>query len=391
MMGELSGADASEGVPWPRPTVSGCHAMHVSRSCEPLRLLAWAVVAGTGLVLPARGDAPPAARRDAEFDREPSWTIPTPAEIEARGARWLEALAATTPAESLARGRAAWSRPRDATADALDRIVETAAAIDGRVADLNRVVTGRGHLAGPPEWLRDGTLPTFARESLALWAGRELVRHDRFDEALPFLADLDPGTAVDPATLLFCRAACQHWLLDSAAALETLDTLLERQGQIPLRYERLARMLRADAAALDTGSLDHIARRMRDVTRRLDLGGAGPATRKVQDGVVESLDKLIESLEKQQEQSAGAGAGAGGGGGGRQDGQARPMDESRLADGKGRGDVQKREIPAGDAWGSLPPHRREESLQQIGREFPPHYREAIEQYFKRLATGEKER
>ena len=29
------------------------------------------------------------------------------------------------------------------------------------------------------------------------------------------------------------------------------------------------------------------------------------------------------------------------------------------------------------------------ALQQIGREYPAHYREAIEQYFKRLATGEQ--
>ena len=31
------------------------------------------------------------------------------------------------------------------------------------------------------------------------------------------------------------------------------------------------------------------------------------------------------------------------------------------------------------------------ALQQIGREFPPHYREAIEQYFKRLANGAEDR
>ncbi len=36
----------------------------------------------------------------------------------------------------------------------------------------------------------------------------------------------------------------------------------------------------------------------------------------------------------------------------------------------------------------LPPHEREEALQQIAREFPPHYREVIEHYFKRLASGD---
>jgi len=67
------------------------------------------------------------------------------------------------------------------------------------------------------------------------------------------------------------------------------------------------------------------------------------------------------------------------------------MDDSRVAGGKGAGDVQNRDIGAADGWGNLPPHKREEALQQIGREFPPHYREAIEQYFKRLAAGGEER
>ncbi len=372
----------------PGMCIRGATTMTRSRRCGTAATLVGILI--IGLPLPAIAGAPALPARDAEFDREPSWSIPTQAEIEARAGAWLDGLATSAAPDVVSRARAAWNRPAAARVDPLDRIMETVAAVDRQAADLGQSLAGRGQMAGPPTWLKDGPLSTFAGEAVALWAGRELVRADRFDEALPFLAGLDPATAVDPAALLFCRAACQHWLLDTAAAVETIDLLLERQGQIPLRYERVARLLRADALALEAGSLDHIARRMRDSRRRLDLGGAGPATRKVQDGVVESLDKLIESLEKEQ-QSAGAGAGGGGaGGGGRQGGQATPLDDSRLADGKGRGDVQKREIQAGDAWGSLPPHRREASLQQIGREFPPHYREAIEQYFKRLASGGEE-
>ena len=63
------------------------------------------------------------------------------------------------------------------------------------------------------------------------------------------------------------------------------------------------------------------------------------------------------------------------------------MDDSRLADGKGPGEVTRRDLGDTDGWGNLPPHQRDEALQQIGREFPAHYREAIEQYFKRLAAG----
>jgi hypothetical protein len=198
------------------------------------------------------------------------------------------------------------------------------------------------------------------------------------------------GTAVDPAALLFHRAACQHWLLEADVAVESLDRLLERSSEIPVRYERVARLLRADIASLEDESLDHIARRMRDITRRLDLGRAGPKTLAVQDGVIDSLDKMIKQIEQQQQQQSQSSSGAGGGGGGRS-GNGTPMEESRIAGGKGAGEVTKRDIGDSDGWGKLPPHKREEALQQIGREFPAHYREAIEQYFKRLASGEEKR
>lgn len=64
------------------------------------------------------------------------------------------------------------------------------------------------------------------------------------------------------------------------------------------------------------------------------------------------------------------------------------MEDSMPAGGKGPGEVAKKDVGNGDGWGDLPPRKRDEALQQIGREFPPHYREAIEQYFKRLASGE---
>ena len=55
-------------------------------------------------------------------------------------------------------------------------------------------------------------------------------------------------------------------------------------------------------------------------------------------------------------------------------------------EGKGRGEVTKRDIGSGSGWGDLPPKEREQAMQQIGREFPSHYRDAIEQYFRKLAS-----
>ena len=52
---------------------------------------------------------------------------------------------------------------------------------------------------------------------------------------------------------------------------------------------------------------------------------------------------------------------------------------------RGKGEVDPKNIGKKDGWGNLPPKERQEVLQQIGRELPAHFRETIEEYFKRLA------
>lgn len=361
-----------------------------------------AMVALPAVAAPLRGEPAPESV-DRDLERPPSWSIPAYADVRQRMLGWLDAHAAAgkvSAAESAA-VREAWPEqpPVEGTIDLADRVMESLARCDPRCATLakdRREVRGEGHAsAGPADadgaWLADPATDPFQRDAVRLWLGRERVRHGRFDEGLALLADLDPATAIDPAALLFHRAACQHWLLEADVAVESLDRLLERAGEIPVRYERVARLLRADLATLEDESLDHIARRMRDVTRRLDMGRAGPKTLAVQDGVIESLDKMIKKIEQQQQQQQQQSQASGGAGGGGRGGNGAPMDDSRIAGGKGPGEVTKRDIGESDGWGKLPPHKREEALQQIGREFPSHYREAIEQYFKRLASGEEKR
>lgn len=346
-----------------------------------------------------------------DFGRPASWTPPSPAAVRERAMEWLAGKTASMPdgPTVLRRAAAVWDARFGAdgsvsatgmvTADVdiVDTVMEILALGDPRLAEVWQQSGGlaafdRSGRAGPraipvdEPWLDDPSVAGFERDTVRLWLGRLLVRHDRFDDALPLLVGLDVEESIDPATLLFHRAACQHWLLEADAASDALDQLLERADEIPARYERVGRLLRADLAALDEDSLDHVARRMRDVTRRLGLGRAGTATRTVQDGVVASLDRMIKEIEDQQQSSGG-----GGGGGAGQGGGAAPMDDSRLAGGRGAGEVRSRDLGGGDGWGNLPPQAREEALQQIGREFPPHYREAIEQYFKRLATGAEDR
>jgi hypothetical protein len=338
---------------------------------------------------------PDAVAPERDLERPPSWSIPAYAEVRRLMNGWLDRAAGQASAADIAAVRESWPEqaPDEPVADVLDHVMDSLSRIDARSATVRRSL-GDGRPAVAPAaadigWLNDPATDAFQRDAVRLWLGRECVRRDCFDEGLTLLADLDPTTSIDPASLLFHRAACQHWLLESDVAVESLDRLLERSGEIPVRYERVARLLRADIASLEDESLDHIARRMRDVTRRLDLGRPGPKTLAVQDGVIDSLDKMIKAIEQQQQQQQSqSSSGAGGGG---RSGNGTPMEDSRIAGGKGAGEVTKRELGDSDGWGKLPPHEREEALQQIGREFPAHYREAIEQYFKRLASGEEKR
>jgi hypothetical protein len=65
-----------------------------------------------------------------------------------------------------------------------------------------------------------------------------------------------------------------------------------------------------------------------------------------------------------------------------------PMQDSRIAELKAPGKVEPRDIGRDAGWGNLPDKDREKALQEIGREFPSHYREVIEEYFRRLAAEE---
>ncbi len=110
--------------------------------------------------------------------------------------------------------------------------------------------------------------------------------------------------------------------------------------------------------------------------------------REVEDGVIASLDKLIEEMEKQQQ--AAAAAMASGQGGGSQNMPLQPLPDSRPMGGKGEGKVANKPIGDSSGWGDLPPREREAALQQIGKEFPAHYRDMVEQYFRKLATDSEQ-
>jgi hypothetical protein len=215
-----------------------------------------------------------------------------------------------------------------------------------------------------------------------LYLARRLAHRRMFDEALEQLAAVAVNDVVDPASLLFYRAVAEHALLKPADCVASTAQLLENADAAPRRYVTVARMMQKDIAGVKEDSLDHISRRMDDVSRRLGLGLAGPKVRKIEDGVIESLDKMIKKMEDQQQESSPAQT--------VKTAPREPMRDSQPGGGKGEGKVDRKSIGSGRGWGDLPPKQREEALQRIGDDFPAHYREVIEEYFRRLANPERE-
>jgi hypothetical protein len=317
---------------------------------------------------------------DDELGRRASWTVPTTAEVKARLDDFLKDKT-LNEAERL-KIDALW--PDDAAtidpAELLDRLAASLAIVEPRAVEIVNSCQLEEVRLPPPRFalLDDASAPELVRDNLRLLYGRWLAQHHLVDESLEYLKDLAPQKVADPVSLLFYQAVGHHRLLAKEPCLKAVGLLLENEPQLPRRYVSLAKLMEADIKPLKVDSLDEIARLMDDIRRRLDLARAGKVVRDEEEQVIKKLEKMIEELEKQQRQAQQAANG-----GGAQ--PSNPMQDSQAAQLKGPGEVDPRSLGKKDGWGNLPPQQRQEVLQQIGRELPAHFRETIEEYFKRLA------
>jgi len=319
-----------------------------------------------------------------ELEKPASWSIPTTAEVKARLDDYLAGK--TLDEAAKLKIEALWpddAQPLDG-GELLDRLTASLAVVEPKAAEVVTAVRQNSlALAAPkPALLADESLPPLVRDNLRLLVGRWLAQHDLVDESLEVLKDVGTDNVADPATLLFYQAVGQHRLLKKDECLAAVTKLREREDELPRRYVTLARLMEADIKPLKEDSLDEIARMMDDIRRRLALARAGKVVRDEEDSVVAKLEKMIDDLEQQRQMRQ------------RQRQQARnrggrqpnnPMQDSQRAELKGAGEVDPKNLGKRDGWGNLPPKERQEVLQQIGRELPAHFRETIEEYFKRLA------
>jgi len=320
------------------------------------------------------------AEVQGELTFEASWELPEYRAVRQQVQNWVKENRFS--GELRTQVRSQWPsvdlRESDGS-DLLQRVAETFAIVDDRARQLVASCNTEFQGPVPPDisWLFDETVPKFVRNNLALYYARWLAQRGLYDEVVLAVEGLRPGDVVDPAGLLFYRTVAYQQLVEPELSRTALAQLMEHEDSLPRRYQQVAQLLSHDLEGLKDESLDHIARRMNDVRRRLEFGRAGKQVLMVEKSVVDSLDKLIKKLEEQQQQQNSSSSGA--------QQSSKPMQDSQLPSMRAPMQVEQRDIGSDSGWGNLPPKEREEALQQIGREYPGHYRYLIEQYFRELA------
>jgi tetratricopeptide (TPR) repeat protein len=269
-----------------------------------------------------------------------------------------------------------WEGEGPAVDEFLERVIESFALIHPGVAQL-----AAGSRPPSADLLSESSNPFF-RANVALYAGRLLVERRMYDEALAVLEQVDVREAVDPAALFFHRAVAAQGLLEIKPALDALDALLNRTENVPVRYSTTAVLLQADLQNLREKSLGEIARLMSDSERRLELGRAGEKVQGVQERIINNLDELIKKLE-----ALGSGGGGGGSGKNSSNNSSSPAQDSTVKGATAPGLTDPKKLSKEGSWGNLQSKEEQaKAKQMIHRNFPSHYRQAIETYFKKLAS-----
>ncbi|MFO0788517.1 MAG: hypothetical protein U0805_03605 [Pirellulales bacterium] len=320
----------------------------------------------------------------ADLLAEPSWK-PVPAQaVRAQLEEYLQTTKVDASKQAEVRDLWRTTAANDSDETTLDRLAQCLAKTDDRVANLVDVCSAAskpGQKLPEFAWLADSETPLIIRNNLRVYLARWLVQQGYYDEAIAWTDGLETDDVVAPEALLFYRAIAFHQLVEPTKAHSTLAQLLQQQEALPTRYQKLADLMQHDLTGLQDESLDHISRRMSDIRRRLAQGRPGERVQVVEKGVIDSLDKMIKKAEDQAQQQAAAAAA--------KSGQAQamaPMQDSQNVEGKGPGKIDHKDIGRGANWGNLNEKDREKAMQEIGREFPSHYREVVEEYFRRLAA-----
>lgn len=323
---------------------------------------------------PTESSAPAAPGTDVTFARMSS------EQVAEQVRSWLQAAGAESSAAA-----ERWQQPSRlaemSASELLDEVILTFAEVDPAV----RRLVEQAQAAGPlDDVVFDGIRNTpFFQHQVSLFQGRWLGQHRFYDESLALLESLKPDDVIDPATLLFYRGVCQAELLQRKPAMDSLSLLLNNTVAVPERYQVVATALLEELRQQEDEGLSQVARLMKDVGRRLDLGRAGDQTQDQEEAVIAALDKLMEELEQQQQQQQQSGAD----GNGSQQNQSgsQGANRSQIKGSSAEGIADRKELNDKGKWGMLDDQQEAQTRELIRQKFPPNFLDQIGRYTKKLA------
>jgi hypothetical protein len=209
-----------------------------------------------------------------------------------------------------------------------------------------------------------------------------------YDEALEQFSQIDPRNVIDPATSLFYTAVSQQQLLQKTEGLATLDKLLTKTENVPVRYSSVATLMQLELQSLRQDSLDEVAALMKDVERRLDLGRGGRQVQKKEAEVIAALDYLIEKLEQQNCNCSGS-CPCNGNKPSNKNQASNPAKDSMIKGAPAPGNTDDKRVANKGGWGALPEKEQAAAKQYADEKYPPHYNKIIEEYNKRMAERKR--
>jgi len=274
------------------------------------------------------------------------------------------------------------------SAEPLDRVIAAVASARPDIAKIANQLSGQRKSVLPPNFshvLDNQDEHAFVRDHVRLLLGRWLAQNEFYDETVEQLSLVDADAVLTPESVLFYRALAEHQLLQKEDCKATVEKLLEHEVDLPVRFAVVAKLMLADLSPVEEGSLDEISRLMKDIYRRTQFQRSGTLVLKQEADVIDKLDKLIEDLEEQRQQQQ---ADANQSGGGPPSG--KPMQDSQQSETKGDGKVTSKDLADGGQWGDMAPAERSAAMAEMVKDMPPHYRAAIEKYFRRLAQEDNQ-
>ena len=243
----------------------------------------------------------------------------------------------------------------------------------------------------------------FLAAEASYFLSRLLIGEGRYEDALPYLKNIRSkwrNESLRFGEALYYEGVCYSNMLQRTAASDALNGFVENHSNESPRLLGAAVDIIASLERVNRGSLDDVATHMEFSRRKLDIKDPGEETQFAQIKIVEMLNELIERAEKQENppppdpnssQSQGQGGSPGQPSSGQGNGQSNAQQGNPNAQSPPRV-IRRVRGAAESAWDDLRKRDRgAEALGALKSKYPARYKTLVDQYYRSLQGGKRER